>query len=256
MTIRKRIDEAIALEAKFPEASLILSLVAVAAAARKKYPRPTHYDSTAFTTYLNERGGDFLKFTYKGKQKSVADVLYEEYRCNLIHEAELPIHVKINDKNDDMSIGLNGDEITLGRGWCGWLISAVVHDDNLSEDFNDIKESRIDDVRFTVEDREKWLNDLEDKYKISLGRLYLVIWTMKTAGISKLKAMSDDQIRDWGKKIKANPDIVGLNQGAIVGLSRFTSPFPDFERPDSFFDKTGISGLGLKLLRELLAGLI
>jgi hypothetical protein len=62
MTIRKRIDEAIALDrAGFSDASLIISLVAFAAAARKKYPRPIS-DSSAFKAYLNERGGRLIGF--------------------------------------------------------------------------------------------------------------------------------------------------------------------------------------------------
>lgn len=185
----------------------------------------------------------------------MADVLYEEYRCNLIDEAELPAHPKFDSEPDNLGISLNGDEIVLGSGWRRWLINAVVNDHNLRDDFDDMRNFTLGDLKFTVEDSQKWFDEIKSKYPISDGRLYLVFKLIHTIGISRLNAMTGEQILALGAEIRKGPAIAGLKGGDIVGLSRFVTPFPNMDRPESFFDENGITSTGLNILCELLAGI-
>ena len=103
MSIRTRIEDAEHLWAHGRrEGAWVQALIAAAATARKRYPRPKS-DSTAFKAFICDITGALLTGsveapgpTYvrfysedRGHHRKLEDVFYGELRCNLIHEAEL-----------------------------------------------------------------------------------------------------------------------------------------------------------------------
>jgi hypothetical protein len=84
------------------EGAWTAALIATAATARKRYPRPIG-DKEAFKSFIcdiasaivtGQTGGAspfYVKFytDNRGDHRTLEDILYKELRCNLVHEAEL-----------------------------------------------------------------------------------------------------------------------------------------------------------------------
>ncbi len=72
-------------------------LVAVAATARKRYPRPIG-DRDSFTRFLLDEMDNFIEpkgFRMgldlgEGQPTMLEDILYTHFRCNLVHEGQMP----------------------------------------------------------------------------------------------------------------------------------------------------------------------
>ena len=98
MSIKDRIAEAEILWNKgYKEGAWSLVLIAVAATARKRYPQPTP-DNEAFKSFVRSYIPTILhgKPSPKGfnakiifDDKPFEDILYENLRCHLLHEAEI-----------------------------------------------------------------------------------------------------------------------------------------------------------------------
>ena len=103
MSIKTRVEDAEHLWAQGrKEGAWVQALIAVAATARKRYPRPMG-DRKAFTSFVadishtiltGEIGGPgpvYLRFYTEDRadHRTLEDMLYAELRCNLVHEAEL-----------------------------------------------------------------------------------------------------------------------------------------------------------------------
>lgn len=103
MSIKDRVEEAELLWSQGrKEGAWVPALVATAATARKRYPRPMN-DREAFTSFIaditftimtGKAGGarplhfEFYENTW-GDGLTLGDVLYKKVRCSLIHEGEL-----------------------------------------------------------------------------------------------------------------------------------------------------------------------
>ena len=102
MSIRERVEEAELLwNSGRKEGAWTQAMIATAATARKRYPRPMG-DRDSFTKYVQDitftiisgnpkppnlqNGNVLLKF---GEHGNFEDILYKDYRCMLIHEGEL-----------------------------------------------------------------------------------------------------------------------------------------------------------------------
>jgi len=103
MSIKTRIEDAEYLWAQDrKEGAWVMALIAAAATARRRYPRPMP-DSEAFKRFIcdiagvimsgdvNAAGPQYFRFYTddRADHRKLEDVFYEELRCNLVHEAEL-----------------------------------------------------------------------------------------------------------------------------------------------------------------------
>jgi len=103
VSINARIHDALELQKiERNEGALTLVLAAISATSRKRYPKNAgHTDKEAFTKFLGQdlytafpgRCGDGLKIRFRGEALSLQDMLYKFVRCELAHEAELPVDV-------------------------------------------------------------------------------------------------------------------------------------------------------------------
>jgi hypothetical protein len=240
MTIRKRIDEAIALARNgFDEAALIIVLVAIAGASRRKYGIGKGKDRKFFTRYIHERlnkvfegqGGwmsTVISFSFNGKMVNLADVLYDELRCNLIHEAEMPADVKLDSTNPTSSLSIiDGNTVQLGRGWLELLTVAVVHDPDLRPMFEDMTAHLPKDLVYQGdEDEQEFLKQFMDRFYQSEGRLSVIRRFLKLAGVERLNKMSDEQLRAfWDHEIASNPEALGLAGGEMSALSTLRADY-------------------------------
>ncbi len=98
MSILNRLDEADLLwQQGKKEGAWALVLIAAAATARKRYPKPAS-DRKAFTTFIRDVQETIMYGRSPAKPMpkiifgtiSIEDLLYQEMRCYLVHEAELP----------------------------------------------------------------------------------------------------------------------------------------------------------------------
>ena len=98
MSIRDRVCEAEMLwNSGRKEGAWIQAMIATAATARKRYPRPMR-DSDSFKSYIRDvcftivsgnphpQGGRVL---FQFGDRAFEDILYEDFRCSWIHEGKL-----------------------------------------------------------------------------------------------------------------------------------------------------------------------
>lgn len=103
MSIKARIEDAEQLWANGrKEGAWVQALIAAAATARKRYPRPMS-DNESFKSFIRDiartilsgkpdaKGPLYIRFysEHRGQHRKLEDIFYSELRCNLVHEAEL-----------------------------------------------------------------------------------------------------------------------------------------------------------------------
>ena len=103
MSIKTRVDDAEHLWAEGrKEGAWVQALIAAAATARKRYPRPMS-DNKAFKSFICDvasvimtgstdgPGPIYIEFysDKRGDGRKLEDIFYTELRCNLLHEGEL-----------------------------------------------------------------------------------------------------------------------------------------------------------------------
>lgn len=92
----------------------LMLLVATAATARKRYPRPVG-DKEAFTRFLLDEMDTVVGFKGfrmgmpmgGGKSKMLEELLYEHFRCNLIHEGTMPEEIFLTPSVDARGLSQN-----------------------------------------------------------------------------------------------------------------------------------------------------
>jgi hypothetical protein len=277
LTIRKRIEEAVALaRAGYADAALTLTLVAIAAASRKKYTKAEiREDGKAFKKYLEARitqtltdgaktEGAFLTFPYKGKEVTIAEVLYTDFRCNLIHEASLPSGVRLDSSSNEMSFTLGGTELVLGRGWLQILINAVVNDPNLRHMFDGVRQKSASDLAFEGPDNEEeFLSSFMKDFYLSPLRVHALKTFVAAVGVDNLKRMPNDDLRSlWNEQVANDPGRFRLQSCDLRALCRpyTTVSAPDLDEPNDvpFTPSTDgtrcmITDIGIRMVRLLLS---
>ena len=136
MSVKTRLDDAKVLyENGRREGALLSVLVAIAATARKRYPRPLG-DRQSFTQFVGEEmqtitkgatGGCSIKefnINYLGKIMPLEDLLYEVVRCNLAHEGELPDSI-VFEPGAGLKVNVEPHKITFSDGLLNGLCFAV-----------------------------------------------------------------------------------------------------------------------------------
>jgi hypothetical protein len=131
------------------EGALISVLIAVAATARKRYPRPIR-DKEAFTKFVGEEmfviSGWIPNWPmpFEGKPRPISDILYEFIRCELFHEGKLPGKVVMKD-DDKFALDCYNGKFTFSRGLLFGLSKAVVSAPENASEFE--KGNPLDAVR-------------------------------------------------------------------------------------------------------------
>ena len=102
--ISERLDDARALFALGRKTgALLMILIAVAATARKRYPRAKFKDREAVTKFV------------RGEIRPLQDVLYEFMRCMLVHEASMPEDI-LFEPGSQFSLTVESDKIIFTDG--------------------------------------------------------------------------------------------------------------------------------------------
>jgi hypothetical protein len=129
--IRDRIDDALLLwENGRHEGALLCALVALAATARKRYPKLG--DREGFERFFSEARRVVIGVEYRGECHCIEHVLYKWLRCQLVHEAGLPLDLKLmeEDEPNTMSVRAGGAPeyvLKIGHGWFGEIVRSVVN---------------------------------------------------------------------------------------------------------------------------------
>jgi len=77
------------------EGAFLAALIAVAATSRKRFPdRKANTDREAFERFLEEANSVRLSVEYRGECHPIEHVFYKWFRCQLVHEGELPIDIE------------------------------------------------------------------------------------------------------------------------------------------------------------------
>jgi hypothetical protein len=133
MSIRDRVEDALLLwKHGHHEGGLLNILVAIAASARKQYPRPCT-DCDSFVTFLEPRIVKASHVSIEGIQfrdemLTPAKLFYTWFRCQLVHEGELPIDTEFIDKGNSLLVKAGGGPrppLQISHAWF-WVLVATV----------------------------------------------------------------------------------------------------------------------------------
>ncbi len=270
MSIKQQVEDALFLAKNGRHLGALTNLMlAVAASSRKTFPKgqaksikdPAKMmgDDEAFTLFLGGRirkvlFGDFggpdtgnsgISVNFKGKQLDVAYILYKYYRCELVHEGELPEDVEFSPPANERNMGIfNGDvsvsiragnTMNLDYGWIGLLVNAVTYARCNGKLF-DIE--HFDLVTVDGMNEKDHCDYIVKKYDITPGRYQI----LKEAAlyITPTRLVGDDEdvlIQKFSDLVEKNV----INGAAITGLSSY-----------QLSDEAGkLLPKGVKIIREI-----
>lgn len=248
MTIKQQVDDATFLAENGRHLGALTNLMlAVAASSRKTFPKgktKSHEDPQkemgdreAFTLFLGGRirkilFGDFggpdlgnsgISVNFKGRQLDVAYILYKYYRCELIHEGELPEDIEFSPPTEDQNLGVSngnvsvsisaGDTMKLDYGWIDLLVNAVTHARCNGKLFG---VEHFDLVTADGVNEQDHCESIVNEYGITPGRYEIL--KEATRHITPTSVVADDDellIRKFSELVEKNI----INGGAITGLS-------------------------------------
>jgi len=131
MSIENRLEDATILwQMGRREGALLNVLVAVAATAQITHPC-VRGDRKRFVAFLRSNHSWRISIEYRGQQVDVDELLYKWLRCELVHKAEIPVDIRIDDgfaDPDTCSIQAGGSpeyEVLLSPGWYDFLVQSV-----------------------------------------------------------------------------------------------------------------------------------
>jgi len=78
-----------------------------------------------------------LKVEFRDEVHTIPHILYKWFRCELVHEAALPIDIEFIE-SDELSIRAGGAPeyiLKISHGWFHWIINAVVEAPCNKEEF-------------------------------------------------------------------------------------------------------------------------
>jgi hypothetical protein len=131
MSIKSRLEDAELLwKAGRLEGAFVLALIAVAATSRRVFPRPIA-DQKAFEDFMDQGWFKKMHVEYRGELHEIRHIFYKWFRCNLIHEGELPIDVEIipDSKPGILSVRAGGAPefvLQVSQGWYHELVGTVI----------------------------------------------------------------------------------------------------------------------------------
>jgi hypothetical protein len=132
MSLQRRVDDALFLwRSGRRDGAFLIALVAVAATARKRFPdRKVVSDRNAFEQFLEAALSVRLSVEYRGECVPIEHIFYKWFRCELVHEGELPMDIDFmpNDEPGSLSIRAGGAPefiLKVSEGWFHHFIGAV-----------------------------------------------------------------------------------------------------------------------------------
>jgi len=126
--IQDRIDDASLLwnEGR-RESGLLLACIAVAARARQVLPEEKR-EAVAFARLLRDGLSVQLRVEFRGELWDIETLLYKWVRCELVHEAAVPIDIAIDDAlGEGLAVRAGGAPnftLALSPGWFAFLTAA------------------------------------------------------------------------------------------------------------------------------------
>lgn len=108
------------------EGALLSIIVAVAASARRAHPSLT--DRAAFVTFLKSRHAWTISVEFRGEQWDLDALFYKWLRCELVHEAGLPVDIRIGASLTGLEVRAGGppeDVVLISPDWFGYLADAA-----------------------------------------------------------------------------------------------------------------------------------
>lgn len=155
MSIRARVEDAIALfAAGRHEGALLSVLIAIAATSRRRRSETTPSvrkpgkamgDGEAFEAFLADEMVNICRVQnfnvmFRGKLHRLEHVLYKWHRCELTHKGGLPKDVVFEPQQSPggMSVAVDpGKSLRLSHGWLDGLVNAVVNASENRDQFGD-----------------------------------------------------------------------------------------------------------------------
>ncbi len=247
MTIREQVEDAsfLAHNGRYIGALTTLML-AVAASARKTFPKGTQSyenpekkmsDRESFTLFLGgrirkilfgdhggpDKGASGISVNFRGAQHDLAYILYKYYRCELVHDGELPEDVEFNTQKqpgvdlNTSSHGLQvsistGNKMVLDRGWINLLLEAVINARCNSAEFG---REHFDLVPIPGVDEAMLLESLVEKYETSPGRVQILKNVVRKLSPEAIIHFDNSAL---AKSFSALVESQEINGGAITGL--------------------------------------
>lgn len=223
-------------------------MLAVAASAQRCFPQGTKSrekpaepmsDREAFILFLGGRirkllfggqggpecGTSGISVGFKGHQYDVAYVLYEFYRCELVHEGELPEDVEfvphnewaipsVNTGNTSYSVSISsGNKMVLDHGWINLLVAAVMHAPCNGAEFG-IQHFEL--VPKLDIDAAAFERAIVAKYEITPGRFHILKDAVCLISPGAVNASDDVRLAESFEELVRSGQI---NRGEIFGLS-------------------------------------
>jgi hypothetical protein len=113
------------------EAALLMALVAASATARRKYPDCK--DGEGFERLLLDARRWRLHLEFRGAPVPIERLLWKWLRCELVHEAGLPIDIGLApiDGRNQLSARAGGapdHELHLSEAWLHHVLDVVIYD--------------------------------------------------------------------------------------------------------------------------------
>jgi hypothetical protein len=248
MSIKQQVEDAVFLAQNERHLGALTNLMlAVAASSRKTFPKgktkslkdpaKNMGDGEAFTLFVGGRirkilFGDFggpdtgnsgISVNFKGKQHDVAYILYKYYRCELVHEGELPEDIEFSAPSENQNMGINnngvsvsvscGNAMVLDYGWIDLLVNAVVYARCNGKVFG------IDHVDLVAVDgvsEDEHCKSMVQAYGITPGRYHILKEAVRHITPECVVKDGDELL------VKKFSDLVSknvINGGAITGLS-------------------------------------
>lgn len=241
MSIESHIKAAqVLVEANMHHEALSNIMIAIAGSARKLYPQGTLSknprrlkqkmgDKESFTLFLGQRLARILICNYasdnsgiviciNNEDKLLEEILYHNYRCELIHEAGLPIGIEfVKGTSTDATIRLGANSIVLDYAWLSLLISVVVNAPSNYDIFGGFK--RLETTKGTLEE-DQFRDDVISKFNITLGRYEILKEVCAVLGIENILLQDFQQLKEmFTVSFVANSSKLGFNDGIYTGLS-------------------------------------
>jgi hypothetical protein len=104
------------------EGALLLTMVAVAASARLAHPGLA--DRDCFVTFLKTRHSWTISVEFRGEQWDLDALFYKWLRCQLVHEAGLPVDIRIDNSLTGLEVRAGGAPeflLLIAPGWFDYL---------------------------------------------------------------------------------------------------------------------------------------
>ena len=190
-------------------------------------------------------GNSGILVGFKGKEYDVAYILYKFYRCELVHNGELPEDIVFQPPNPKAGInvingGVNvsistGEKMVLDYGWIDLLVKVVVYAKCNGKEFG-IEHYEL--VPLEGINEEEFSKDTVKNYRITPGRFSIFKHAVLNIRPDVVNQSTDEAILSKFKELVQKNVITG---GAITGLSS-----------RNLSDKEGnLMPVGLELMRRI-----